>query len=57
VRESIRDAAARPRTPYYSDVAAAVVREFHPPAAVRPERTPAAAARLVVGVLRDEVLL
>jgi multiple sugar transport system substrate-binding protein len=57
VRESIRDAAARPRTPYYADVAAAVVREFHPPAEVRPERTPAAAARLVVDVLHDRVLL
>jgi multiple sugar transport system substrate-binding protein len=57
VRESIREAAPRPRTPYYSDVAAAVVREFHPPAAVRPGRTPRAAARLVVDVLHDRVLL
>jgi len=57
VRESIRDAAPRPRTPYYADVAAAVLREFHPPAAVRPDRTPAAAARLVVEVLHDRVLL
>jgi multiple sugar transport system substrate-binding protein len=57
VRESIRDAAPRPRTPYYTDVASAVVREFHPPAAVDPARTPAAAARLVVDVLHDRVLL
>jgi multiple sugar transport system substrate-binding protein len=57
VRESIRDAAPRPHTPYYADVAAAVVREFHPPEAVDPERTPAAAARLVVEVLHDRVLL
>jgi multiple sugar transport system substrate-binding protein len=57
VRESIREAAPRPRTPYYSDVAAAVVREFHPPSAVRPDRTPAAAARLVADVLHDRVLL
>lgn len=57
VRESIRDAAPRPSTPYYADVAAAVVREFHPPAAVRPDRTPAAAARLVADVLHDRVLL
>ncbi len=57
VRESIRDAATRPRTPYYADVAAAVVREFHPPAAVRPDRTPAAADRLVSDVLHDRVLL
>jgi hypothetical protein len=33
------------------------VREFHPPARVRPDRTPAAAARLVVDVLHDRVLL
>ncbi len=57
VRESIRDAAPRPRTPYYADVAAAVLREVHPPAAVRAGRTPAAAARLVVEVLHDRVLL
>jgi multiple sugar transport system substrate-binding protein len=57
VRESIREAASRPRTPYYSDVAAAVVREFHPPASVDPERTPRAAARLVADVLQDRVLL
>ena len=57
VRESIRDAAPRPSTPYYADVAAAVVLEFHPPAAVRPDRTPAAAARLVADVLHDRALL
>jgi multiple sugar transport system substrate-binding protein len=57
VRESIRDAAARPATPYYTDVSEAVVREFHPPAAVEPDRTPSAAARLIVDVLHDRVLL
>jgi multiple sugar transport system substrate-binding protein len=57
IRESIADAAPRPKTPYYTDVSAAVVRTFHPPAAVRPQRTPAAADRLVTGVLHDKVLL
>jgi multiple sugar transport system substrate-binding protein len=57
VRESIGEAAPRPRSPYYSDVSAAVVREFHPPREVRPEATPAAAARLVSDVLHDRVLL
>ncbi|HEV7861616.1 MAG TPA: extracellular solute-binding protein [Acidimicrobiia bacterium] len=57
IRESINDAAPRPKTPYYTDVSAAVARTFHPPAAVRPERTPAAADRLVAGVLHDRVLL
>jgi multiple sugar transport system substrate-binding protein len=57
IRESIADAAPRPKTPYYTDVSAAVTRTFHPPSAVRPARTPAAADRLIVGVLHDRVLL
>jgi multiple sugar transport system substrate-binding protein len=57
VRESIADAAPRPLTPYYPDVSAAVVRAFHPPAAVDPEETPAEADRLVRDVLHDRVLL
>jgi multiple sugar transport system substrate-binding protein len=57
VRESIRDAAPRPLTPYYPDVSAAVVRAFHPPADVEPEETPSAADRLVTDVLHDRVLL
>ena len=57
IRESIADAAPRPKTPYYTDVSTAVVRTFHPPSAVNPRHTPAAADRLVVGVLHDRVLL
>jgi multiple sugar transport system substrate-binding protein len=57
IRESINDAVPRPKTPYYTDVSAAVVRTFHPPAAVDPARTPAAADRLVTEVLHDRVLL
>jgi multiple sugar transport system substrate-binding protein len=57
IRESIDDATPRPGTPYYTDVSAAVVRVFHPPAAVDPERTPAEAAKLIVDVLHDRVLL
>ncbi len=57
IRESIAAAAPRPTTPYYTDVSAAVARSFHPPASVRPDKTPAAADRLVVGVLHDRVLL
>ena len=57
IRESIADAAPRSKTPYYTDVSAAVARTFHPPASVDPARTPAAADRLVVGVLHDRVLL
>lgn len=57
IRGAIDDAAPRPRTPYYVDVSAATVRTFHPPAAVTPDRTPADAARLIVEVLHDRVLL
>jgi multiple sugar transport system substrate-binding protein len=57
IRESIADAAPRPQTPYYTDVSAAVTRTFHPPASVDPATTPAAADRLVTGVLHDRVLL
>lgn len=57
IRRAIDDAEPRPRTPYYVDVSAATVRTFHPPAAVTPDRTPADAARLIVEVLHDRVLL
>jgi multiple sugar transport system substrate-binding protein len=57
VRESIDGSEPRPRTPYYSDVSAAVVRTFHPESAVQPDLTPARAAQLVVDVLHDRVLL
>jgi multiple sugar transport system substrate-binding protein len=57
IRESIGDAAPRSKTPYYTDVSAAVARTFHPPASVDPARTPRAADKLVVGVLHDRVLL
>ena len=57
IRSSVDEAEPRPSTPYYEDVSTATVRTFHPPAAVRPDRTPAEAARLIVAVLHDRVLL
>ena len=57
IRESIAEAAPRAKTPYYTDVSAALARTFHPPASVDPARTPRAADKLVVGVLHDRVLL
>jgi multiple sugar transport system substrate-binding protein len=57
IRESIGDAAPRAKTPYYTDVSAAIQRTFHPPASVRPDRTPRSADELIVGVLHDRVLL
>lgn len=57
IRESIDASAPRPKTPYYTDVSTAVVRSFHPPSSVDPERTPERAAKLIVDVLNDRVLL
>jgi multiple sugar transport system substrate-binding protein len=57
IRDSIDTAAPRPRSAYYPDISAAIVREFHPPASVEPDRTPAAADDLIVNVLRDRQLL
>jgi multiple sugar transport system substrate-binding protein len=57
IRQSIDGAAPRPKTPYYTDVSSATQRSFHPPASVDPGRTPARAAKLIVDVLHDKVLL
>lgn len=57
IRDSIDDSEPRPQTPYYTDVSSAVVRSFHPPVAVEPDLTPARAAKLIVDVLHDRVLL
>jgi multiple sugar transport system substrate-binding protein len=57
VRSSIDDSAPRPQTPYYTDVSASVVRTFHPEIAVEPDLTPERAAKLIVDVLHDRVLL
>ena len=36
IRDSIDEAVPRPQSPYYTDISAATVREFHPPASVEP---------------------
>jgi multiple sugar transport system substrate-binding protein len=57
IRDSIDTATPRPRSAYYPDISAATVREFHPPASVDPDSTPAAADDLIVNVLQDRQLL
>jgi trehalose/maltose transport system substrate-binding protein len=57
IRDSIDTATPRPQSAYYPDISAATVREFHPPASVNPDRTPAAADSLIVNVLQDKQLL
>jgi len=57
IRESIAEAGARPLTPYWVDVSAAVQRSWHPPSAVYEPGTPQASARLIADVLQGKVLL
>lgn len=57
IRDSINSAVPRPRSPYYPDISAAIVREFHPPGGVDPDSTPADADELIVNVLQDKQLL
>jgi multiple sugar transport system substrate-binding protein len=57
IRESIDQATPRPQSPYYTDISAATVREFHPPASVNPDSTPQQADDLIVNVLQDRQLL
>ena len=57
IRESIAEAGARPLTPYWVDVSAAMQRSWHPPSAVREPGTPQASARLIADVLQGRVLL
>ena len=57
IRDSIDTAGPRPRSAYYTDVSAATVREFHPPARVDPDSTPGKADDLIVNVLQDKQLL
>ena len=57
IRDSIDTAGSRPRTPYYTDVSSATVREFHPPASVNPDSTPQEADDLIRNVLQGTQLL
>jgi trehalose/maltose transport system substrate-binding protein len=56
LRESLETAAPRPRTDVYGDLSAALQRSFHPPASVN-SRTPAAASKFVLAVLRGKRLV
>ncbi len=57
IRNSIDEATPRPQSSYYPDVSGATTREFHPPAAVNPDSTPANTDELIVNVLQDKQLL
>jgi multiple sugar transport system substrate-binding protein len=57
LRETLRDAATRPRTPAYHDVSLAVQRTLHPPADLDPEASAAALRERVARALASRGLL
>lgn len=57
IRDSLESAAPRPQTPYYNEVSTGLQNTWHPPASVRPDRSPESATDLIVEVLRGERLL
>ncbi|MBW9206865.1 extracellular solute-binding protein [Mumia sp. zg.B17] len=56
-RESIDAAAARPMTPYWSDISTALYSSWHPPSSVNPDKTPAESKRYIEDVLQGKALL
>jgi len=56
IRDSIREGGPRPLTPYYVDVAGAVIQTWHPPAAVN-SQTPARSDQFMSDVLAGRRLL
>jgi multiple sugar transport system substrate-binding protein len=57
IRQSLRQAAPRPQTPYYNEVSSVVQRTWHPLGAVDPATTPQDTAETLRAVLRKEDLL
>ena len=56
IRESLAAAAARPLSPYYSEVTGGVQREYHPPSSASAS-TGQQASDLITAVLRGDQLL
>jgi multiple sugar transport system substrate-binding protein len=57
LRETLRDAVARPETPLYNDLSLAIARILHPLADIDPERGAARLRKAVERALRSEGLL
>jgi ABC-type glycerol-3-phosphate transport system substrate-binding protein len=57
IENSIDTSTPRPESSYYPDVSTATVREFHPPSAVNPDKTPKNADDLITDVLNGDELL
>lgn len=57
IRQSLKQAAPRPQTPYYNEVSSTIQRTWHPLGAVDPGTTPHRTAEIIKAVLRKEDLL
>jgi len=57
VREQLRNASSRPRTPFYQNVSAVVAAALSPPAAIRPEETARELRRTVQDALDSRGIL
>ncbi|MGQ0480848.1 MAG: extracellular solute-binding protein [Pseudonocardia sp.] len=57
IRDSLEQAAPRPKTAYYSEVSESLQRVYHPPGEVVPGQTGAEAAALIAAVLAKKELL
>jgi multiple sugar transport system substrate-binding protein len=57
IRESLTQAAPRPKTPYYAEVSEGLQRSFHPAGAIVPGPTNQSAQDLIQAVLAKEALL
>jgi multiple sugar transport system substrate-binding protein len=57
IRESLKMAAPRPKTPYYNEVTVGIQRTWHPLSSVNPDTTPGATEKLIKAVLAKKELL
>lgn len=57
ILESLKLAAPRPQTPYYSEVSGGLQRSYHPYSSVDPQQTARAATELITAVLQKKELL
>lgn len=57
IRQSLRQSAPRPQTPYYNEVSTGIQQNWAPPSGVDPETTPKTTTDFITEVLRGERLL
>ncbi|WP_372698131.1 extracellular solute-binding protein [Arthrobacter sp. JSM 101049] len=57
IRQSLRQSAPRPQTPYYNEVSTGIQQHWAPPSGVDPDTTPKETTDFIIEVLRGERLL